>query len=891
MGATAKSPLRGRVGLAAVVILLVGFAITAYAVNELNHSIARAREQRLVEAADQSTTLFTAVAQTIQTLLTTGGAVASATHGNADAFRRSVGGALSDTPIITNAVLLDLAGRRVRVVATAGRKPDHLGTCDASCTAALRQIARTGEMNVVASGTKNGVRKLGLADVPRPGSRYAVYSEIFIPTELYSSSNVPDSIVYAFYFDDENPLSLVASNTADLPIRGLRLVRPIQLAGQHPTIVFGSSEERGAFTVIMPWLLLGTGITVSLALALLVEGMRRRRNTALILVDELLAKNAELDASDAALRSAEQRYRSLVEELPLVTYIDEVNEQASTIYISPQIEGLLGWSAEAWLEDEGFFVKRLHPDDRDRVLEENRAHNELGKEFRSEYRLVTREGEARWVLDVAVIEEAADGAAVQSRGFILDITDRKEAELARLAAEVELREQAELNRHQALHDPLTDLPNRTLFRDRIEQEIRRGTREGKGAAVMVIDLDRFKEVNDTLGHGSGDALLLGLSKRLRSSIRASDTVARLGGDEFGVLAPGVGGPAEALSLADAIHKALEAPVGVAGLELEVTASVGIALFPQHGADVETLIRHADVALYRSKESHSSVVYSPDHDHYSPTRLRLLTGLRRAIANGEIVVNYQPQTSASSAVIRGVEALVRWEHPELGLIMPDQFIPLAEHTDLIRPLTFHVLDTAVSQCGAWTDRGWDIGVAVNVTGRDILDAGFPSDVLDCLRRHGVEPGRLELEITENTIFSDPVRAHSVLRQLSDLGVRIAIDDFGAGNSSLGYLARLPVDVLKIDKSFVLAMSDGSTATAIVRSTIELGHNLGLEVIAEGVETEELRQQLIDLRCDTVQGFVFGRAMPATEVETMFGGTQFPGRGRAPFVVARRLKAAS
>jgi diguanylate cyclase (GGDEF)-like protein len=469
---------------------------------------------------------------------------------------------------------------------------------------------------------------------------------------------------------------------------------------------------------------------------------------------------------------------------------------------------------------------------------------------------------------VAVVDEAGEELETVRRGFLLDITERKLAELGRAQAEVELRSQAELNRHQALHDPLTDLPNRTLFRDRVEQEIHNGRLRGQGGAVILIDLDRFKEVNDTLGHQSGDALLLGLAKRLRGSVRAGDTVARLGGDEFGLLAPGVRSDVDALALAAAIHAALASPVPVGDLELEVSASAGIALFPRDGDDVETLIRHADVALYRSKESHASTVYSPDHDHYSPTRLKLLTGLRRAIANGELVVNYQPQVSATTGAIASVEALVRWEHPELGLVMPDQFIPLAEHTDLIRPLTLHVLDTAVAQCRDWSARGWDVGVAVNVTGRDLLNATFADEVAACLERHGVDPGRLELEITENTIFSDPQRALAVLTRLGACGVRLAIDDFGAGNSSLGYLSRLPVHVLKIDKSFVLEMEEGNSASTIVQSTIELGHNLGLEVVAEGVETEERRRTLVDLRCDVTQGFLHGRAVSAGDVEKLF-----------------------
>jgi len=645
-------------------------------------------------------------------------------------------------------------------------------------------------MSLIASGTRNGLRVLGLATVAQAGGRYATYSEVAFP--------------------------------------------------------FGSKGP-GALATAAPWLLLGAGFFLSAILALLVEGMRRRGQ---------------------ALRTAERRYRTLVEELPLVTYVNAVGEHPSSLYVSRQIEELLGWPAEARYADPDFLTSRVHPDDRDRVIDESRRHYELGEKLTSEYRLLARDGSLRWVFDMAVIDTGEESEAV-SRGFMLDITERKRAELGRARAEVELRAQAELNRHQALHDPLTDLPNRALFRERVEEEIGRCRHEGRGAAVILIDLDRFKEVNDTLGHQSGDALLLGLAERLRSSVRAGDTVARLGGDEFGLLAPGVATDADALALAAAVHEALASPVPVGELELEVSASAGIALYPRDGDDVETLIRHADVALYRSKESHASTVYSPDHDHYSPTRLKLLTSLRRAIENGEIVVNYQPQVSATTGAIRKVEALVRWEHPEIGLVMPDQFIPPAEHTDLIRPLTFHVLDTSVAQCRAWRAKGWDIAVAVNITGRDLLDAAFPDEVAACLARHGVAPGLLELEITENTIFSDPQRAQTVLTRLSALGVRLAIDDFGAGNSSLGHLSRLPVHVLKIDRSFVFDMAEDNTATTIVRSTIELGHNLGLEVIAEGVETEERRRQLIDLRCDLTQGFLHSRAVPACDVEKLFG----------------------
>jgi diguanylate cyclase (GGDEF)-like protein len=444
-----------------------------------------------------------------------------------------------------------------------------------------------------------------------------------------------------------------------------------------------------------------------------------------------------------------------------------------------------------------------------------------------------------------------------------------------LAAQVEVMRrrrdaalfQAAVNSHQALHDALTGLPNRTLFRERIEELI--GSPRRDGAAVVLVDLDRFKEVNDTLGHQSGDLLLQVLGKRLSHCVRPTDLVARLGGDEFGVLVEPCTAAADALAVAGKIRDVLSGPAEVSGLTIEVDASIGIALHPDHGGDVETLMRHADVALYRSKALHAPVVYARDHDHYSPERLQLVSDLRRAIADGQILVYYQPLAPAGRGAIRSVEALVRWEHPTLGLLPPDQFIPLAEQTGMIRPLTRHVLETALAQCRVWRESGHEIGVAVNVGARDLLDADFPAEVSDCLEGAGVEPRMLELEITEDTIFGDPVRAQSVIGRLHGLGVRFAIDDFGAGQSSLSYLKRLPIDVLKIDRSFVLGMAENEDDAAIVQSAIHLGQNLRLTVVAEGVETVDVRHRLAGLGCDLIQGYGLARPLPAAELEPLLG----------------------
>ena len=421
--------------------------------------------------------------------------------------------------------------------------------------------------------------------------------------------------------------------------------------------------------------------------------------------------------------------------------------------------------------------------------------------------------------------------------------------------------------HQALHDSLTGLPNRDLFHDRLEHSIAVARREAGTLAVLLIDLDRFKEINDTLGHQSGDSLLEHVGAALSQTVREADTVARLGGDEFAVVAPHTDAEG-AFRLADKLREALARPSTVMGINLEIDASVGISVFPEHGADADTLLRRADVALYLSKEAHGPCLYTEEQDHYSPERLALVSDLRRAVASrAELVVYFQPQADLRTGYIVRAEALVRWIHPTRGLLTPDVFLPLAEHTGLMRPLTRTVLEASVRQCRAWRDAGLDVAVSANVSGRDLLDVNLPDEVAETLERFGVPADRLELEITEDTILTDPQRTRSVLTRLSNLGVSLAIDDFGAGYSSLGYLKRLPVDVLKIDRSFVMSMSTDENDAVIVRSTIDLGHNLGLRVVAEGVEDETAMRTLEELDCDIAQGFFLSCPAPAAELSNL------------------------
>ena len=569
--------------------------------------------------------------------------------------------------------------------------------------------------------------------------------------------------------------------------------------------------------------------------------------------------------AEEQLRQAETRYRTLVEQLPLVSYLERLDEE-SAMYMSPQIAALLGYTAEEWVSDPTFFGKVLHPEDRERVLDGFATMHATGEPFECEYRVIADDGRVIWIRDAAVVACDDDGHPLYAQGYMIDITERKRAEEALLESKQLLHEQMEAAEHQALHDSLTDLPNRTLFRDRIEQALREVRRNGGGLAVMLIDLDRFKEVNDTLGHHFGDLLLEEIGRRLPRAVREGDTVARLGGDEFGVLVRDVCDPATAETVAEKVRVALAEPLVLAGVAIEVDASIGIALSPDHGGDVETLLRHADVSMYVSKTTHSPSVYATDHDPYSPVRLALVGELRRALEkDDEIVVHYQPQADARTGEVTRVEALVRWRHPEHGLLAPDQFIPLAAHTGLMRPLTRYVLNTALRQCGRWRSEGYEVAVAVNVTGRDLVDLRFPAEVAMLLTKWVVAPAQLELEISEHTILADPPRARLVLMRLNKLGVTLAIDDFGSGQSSLGHLKRLPIDTLKIDKSFILNMTEDEDDAVIVRSTIDLGHNLGLRVVAEGVETAEAARRLADIGCDVIQGDYSGRPQSAKLVD--------------------------
>jgi diguanylate cyclase (GGDEF)-like protein len=425
----------------------------------------------------------------------------------------------------------------------------------------------------------------------------------------------------------------------------------------------------------------------------------------------------------------------------------------------------------------------------------------------------------------------------------------------------------------AYSDPLTGLPNRALFNDRIKQAVSAARRASSKLSVLQMDLDRFKYVNDTLGHQIGDLLLREVAQRLSQALqRRGDTVARVGGDEFAVLLP-TEDPDGAILVARRLLEALAEPITIEGQLVDVGASIGVANFPQHGEDANTLVRHADVAMYAAKRTGTGVeVYDPRHDENTPERLSLMAELRRAVEHDELTLVYQPKMDLTGRGVHCAEALIRWDHPERGFVSPDKFIPFAEQTGYIKAITRWVLGKAVAQCAAWSARGLELSVSINISARDLHSSDFPRHVIEVLAAHGVEPGRLWLEVTESAVMDDPTHALDVLERLSKLGVRLSIDDFGTGHSSLAYLKKLPVDELKIDKSFVLGLTRDKDDATIVRSTIDLAHNMGLTVAAEGVEDGDVLRALKRLGCDLAQGYYISRPLAPAEFEHWMTGVR-------------------
>lgn len=558
------------------------------------------------------------------------------------------------------------------------------------------------------------------------------------------------------------------------------------------------------------------------------------------------------------LVESERRFRALTENASdLVVILDATGIFR---YASPSHQKILGYSAEALLGTSIFNLfstEELHS-----TLTSFTDSMKTKSMARQKCRLRHANGSTRVIEYVG--RNCLDDPAIA--GFVInghDVTERTVME--------------KMLRYQVSHDALTELPNRTTLLERLEQAIAAAHRESalsNEVALFTMDVDGFKEINDTFGHHCGDMLLQQLGIRLREAVTKNATVARLGGDEFAVLLPACDNDCVE-QMITALNAILEEPIVIEELPLQVQVSIGIALFPTHGSDALTLLRRSDVAMYTAKKAHLFYkLYDSTQDMYSPRRLALMGALRKAIINNELMLYYQPKVEISTGKVSSVEALVRWQHPEFGFIPPEQFIPLAEQTGLIIHLTRWVLETAAQQCSEWLRVGLELSIAVNLSMWDLRELTLPVTIGALLERYSLPVHLLHVEMTESVVMTDVERTLDILNRLSQLGIQISVDDYGTGYSSLAYLKRMPISELKIDRSFIMHMANSEADATIVQSTIAMAHSLGLKVVAEGVEDENVWNLLAEFKCDTAQGYYMSRPLSPLDLENWVRTTIIP-----------------
>jgi diguanylate cyclase (GGDEF)-like protein/PAS domain S-box-containing protein len=554
------------------------------------------------------------------------------------------------------------------------------------------------------------------------------------------------------------------------------------------------------------------------------------------------------------LQSTVTQYRSLIERLPAVTYLDDL-ETGETQYISPQITDLFGITPDEWKASPDAWLRPVHPDDRERVGAAFGEAVAAGRPFHAEYRVISPDGVVRWVVDRTVVLPRMDGQRALTQGMIFDITDRKRAE-------------QELS-HRANHDPLTGLPNRDQFRAALEEAIMSSRAGGGAVAVMYVDLDDFKLVNDGFGHEVGDEVLAAVAERLSRATRATDVVGRDGGDEFLVLMPNLPGGLEeathAAELATArVRDALLRPVSSGSVEVDVSASVGVSLFPFDAAETQTLLKHADAAMYDAKAAGRDACrfYQPGARD-SEERLELAARLRQAIKDSALALHYQPIVELASGRMVGVEALARWHDAERGPIGPDEFIPLAERTGLIRPLSEWAIREASRQAAEWAAAGHETRVSVNIPPDTCQQIGAGT-IAVMIRAEGCDPSCITLEMTESATMAPRPGLKEEMAVLTAHGMSLAIDDFGTGHSSLARLGEFPVGVLKIDRSFVRGLPEARAARTLVNAIMYLAQGFGLRVVAEGIETKAQRDFLLSSGCQYAQGYLFSPPVEAEKI---------------------------
>ncbi|MGA3217258.1 MAG: EAL domain-containing protein [Acidimicrobiales bacterium] len=547
-----------------------------------------------------------------------------------------------------------------------------------------------------------------------------------------------------------------------------------------------------------------------------------------------------------------------VANIPAAVYRCACDATGTIEFLSGQIEELVGYPASDFIGGRvRSYDSIVHPEDLPYVVAEVSDALERGSPYSLEYRVMHVSGEPRWVAEHGRPVFGPDGRPQWTAGVILDITRQKAAKGSRELFERQMRRQAH-------HDWLTGLPNRVLFRESLAHAISEAPDSDSELAVFVLSLDRFKQVNDTLGREIGDRVLQEVGRRLKDVLREGDSIARLDGDEFAVVVPEAGRP-ETLEVVHRVRGVIEPSIELDGLALDLEVSIGIACWPRDGLDADSLLRCADTAMYVAKDSNLSYAfYDASVDTRAAARFALMGELRRAVDEHELVLYYQPKIAVRGGAVVGLEALVRWQDPSRGLVMPDEFIPVASETSLIRSVTRCVLEEAARQWRAWADEGRHLPIAVNISMRDLLDPAFPGEVAALLGKWRMPATMLKLEVSESSISAEPARSEDVLARLGAMGLRLSVDDFGTGSSSLAALKRLPIDEIKIDQSFVSATVVREEDETIVRSTVALAHNLGLEVVAEGVEKRAVMERLAEFGCDFAQGFYLSRPVPPEEL---------------------------
>ena len=578
-----------------------------------------------------------------------------------------------------------------------------------------------------------------------------------------------------------------------------------------------------------------------------------------------LRDTSELVAGREARFEAEAKYRSLVEHIPAVVYLDPVDEDSMSIYVSPQIRDLIGIEPEEWLEDPYSWRHHVHPEDEERAFAEYQEAYNGHAPLNHEYRMVHEDGSVKWVLEQAFPIDDEHGHPWLIQGVIFDITTRKAAE--------------EQVAFLAYHDKLTGLPNRHLFEEMLENAIARARRHDFGVGVLFLDLDNFKLVNDSLGRHAGDLLLAQLGDRLRVCTRDADLVARQGGDEFlllladlerGTGEPGILDPAMVIaeSVATRIREALDEPFDLAGTSFYATGSIGISLFPQDAQDGESLLKNADHAMYQSKKQEpGGYVVFASRGEDAMKKLSLTTRLRDAVQHEHWVLHWQPIVDLATGRVESVEALIRWLDPNGGLVPPGEFIPLAEELGLIEAIGDWVIGELARQQAEWRSDGLDLSVGFNLSPRQLWSAHLAEKIIKKLRDADVDPRRVIVEITESTAMADPERTQKILAELHAWGFTLALDDFGTGYSSLSRLKHMPVDVLKIDRSFVREVNRDPSLASMVRAMLQLADGLDMVPLAEGIETQAELDFLVAHGCPKGQGFLFSRPVPAGEIPAL------------------------